>query len=89
MILDGIRLATEGTDLGADMAQEIMDEMMSGRATHNQMASFLTAMRMKGETKDELLGLVKGMRAKAVKVSAPDDAIDLCGTGGTARGHST
>lgn len=82
MIQEGIRLATEGTDLSEDMAREIMDEMMSGRATHSQMASFLTAMRMKGETRDELLGLVKGMRSKAVRVSAPERAIDLCGTGG-------
>jgi anthranilate phosphoribosyltransferase len=82
MIQEGIRLAARGMDLDSEMAQGIMDEMMAGIATPSQMASFLTAMRIKGETKDELLGLARSMRAKAVRVTAPDGAIDLCGTGG-------
>jgi anthranilate phosphoribosyltransferase len=82
MIQDGIRLAAEGENLTAGMTKAIMDEMMAGAATPSQMAAFLTAMRIKGETKDELLGLVRGMREKARKISAPSGAIDLCGTGG-------
>ena len=82
MIQEGIRLAAEGTALSVDLAEGIMDEMMSGKATPSQMASFLTAMRVKGETKDELLGFVKCMRSKAKRVSAPEGAVDLCGTGG-------
>jgi len=82
MIQEGIRLAAEGTDLPVDLAEGIMDEMMSGIATPSQMTSFLTAMRVKGETKDELLGFVKCMRSKAKRVSAPEGAVDLCGTGG-------
>jgi anthranilate phosphoribosyltransferase len=82
MIQEGIRLAVEGTALSVGLAEGIMDEMMSGKATPSQMASFLTAMRVKGETKDELLGFVKCMRSKAKRVSAPEGAVDLCGTGG-------
>ncbi len=82
MIQEGIRFAAEGTNLSVDLAEGIMDEMMSGKATPSQMASFLTAMRVKGETKDELLGFVKCMRSKAKRVAAPEGAVDLCGTGG-------
>jgi anthranilate phosphoribosyltransferase len=82
MIREGIHLAVDGESLSTQMAMDIMDEMMSGKATHSQMASFLTALRMKGETKEELLGFVKGMRSRAVRISAPEGAIDLCGTGG-------
>ncbi|UCE81456.1 MAG: anthranilate phosphoribosyltransferase [Methanobacteriota archaeon] len=82
MIQEGIRLAVEGRDLSSDAASEIMEEMMSGSASPSQVASFLTAMRMKGETKDELLGFVRTMRSRAGKVRAPDGAVDMCGTGG-------
>jgi len=82
MIQEGIRLAAEGTHLSSEMAQGIMDEMMAGAATHGQMTEFMKAMAAKGETKDELIGFVRGMRGKAVSVSAPADAVDLCGTGG-------
>lgn len=82
MIREGIRLAVDGESLSTEMARGIMDEMMSGKATQSQMASFLTALRMKGETKDELLGFVTGMRNRATRISAPEGAIDLCGTGG-------
>jgi anthranilate phosphoribosyltransferase len=58
MIEEGIRLATDGKNLTSDIAYEVMEDMMSGAATPSQMASFLTTMRDKGETKDELLGFV-------------------------------
>ena len=82
MIQEGIRLAVEAKDLTSEMANDIMDEMMSGEAAPSQMAAFLTAMRMKGETKDELVGFVRSMRSRATKVRASPGAIDLCGTGG-------
>ena len=82
MIQEGIRLVVEGRNLSSEMANDIMDEMMSGNAAASQMAAFLTAMRMKGETKDELLGFLKCMRSRATKVRASEDAVDLCGTGG-------
>jgi anthranilate phosphoribosyltransferase len=82
MIQEGIRLAVERKDLSAQVAREIMNEMMTGVATQSQMASFVTAMRMKGETENELRGFVTAMREHAERISAPDGAIDLCGTGG-------
>lgn len=82
MIQEGIRLAVEGKDLTSEAARGAMEEMMSGAASPSQVASFLTAMRMKGETKDELLGFVRCMRSRAGKVQAPEGAVDLCGTGG-------
>ena len=84
-IQEGIRLAVEGTHLSSDDANCIMEEMMSGAAPPSQMASFLTAMRMKGETKDELLGFARCMRSRALRVNAPPKAVDLCGTGGDGR----
>ena len=74
MIQEGIRLAVEAKNLTSDMANDIMDEMMSGEAARSQMAAFLTAMRMKGETKDELVGFVRCMRSRATKVRASPDS---------------
>jgi len=55
---------------------------MSGNATPAQMGGFLMALRVRGETIDEITGAAGVMRAKALKISAPDDAIDIVGTGG-------
>ncbi len=82
MIEEGIRLAADGKNLTSDIANDVMEDMMAGAATHSQMASFLTAMRTKGETKDELLGFVRCMRSRMETVAAPEGAVDLCGTGG-------
>ncbi|MCH2037835.1 MAG: anthranilate phosphoribosyltransferase [Rickettsiales bacterium] len=56
--------------------------IMSGGANPCEIASFLTALRMKGETIDEIAGAAKILRGKAQQIQAPDDAIDTCGTGG-------
>jgi len=82
MIRDAIRLAVERKNLTTEMARAIMFEMMDGSSTPSQIASLITAMRMKGETLDELQGFVSAMRENAVKISAPSGAVDLCGTGG-------
>lgn len=82
MIRDAIRLAVERKNLTTEMARTIMFEMMDGSSTPSQIASLITAMRMKGETIDELQGFVSAMRENAVKISAPSGAVDLCGTGG-------
>jgi len=86
MIRDAISRVIEGGNLTTQEAREVMSEMMSGSATHSQMAAFLTAMRMKGETHEELLGFAQEMRANAVRISAPEGAVDLCGTGGDGKG---
>ena len=60
--------------------------MMSGDATPAQVGGFLMALRVRGETVDEMTGGAQAMRARMVKVAAPADAIDTCGTGGDASG---
>ncbi|MBE0518590.1 MAG: anthranilate phosphoribosyltransferase [Thermoplasmata archaeon] len=82
MIQHAIRDVVEGKNLSTDVAQQVMREMMDGASTSSQIASFATAMRMKGETQDELLGFAKAMRERATPVSCPPNAVDLCGTGG-------
>src|SRR5262249_60803685 len=58
--------------------------MMSGEATPSQMGGFLMALRVRGETVDEITGAVTVMRDKMLRVAAPPDAIDVVGTGGDA-----
>ena len=72
----------EFQNLTQQEAAESMDIIMRGQATEAQIAEFLTALRMKGETIDEISGLALGMRAKANLVPDSKDAIDIVGTGG-------
>ena len=60
--------------------------MMSGEATPAQIGAFLMGLRVRGETVDEITGAVEVMRGKMLKVDAPDDAIDIVGTGGDGSG---
>ena len=76
----------EGRSLDADEAEAAFDIIMSGSATQAQIGAFLMALRLRGETVDEITGAVRIMRAKAVAVSAPADTIDVVGTGGDASG---
>ena len=85
MIQEAISQVIDRKNLSEKSARAVMSEMMSGSATPAQMGSFLTAMRMKGETEDELRGFVTAMRHSATKIVAPHDAVDLCGTGGDGR----
>jgi anthranilate phosphoribosyltransferase len=86
MIREGIAQAVERRSLSSEMASAIMAEMMSGAATPAQIGSFITAMRMKGETEEELLGFAQAMRRGGAKITAPAGAVDLCGTGGDGSG---
>ena len=72
--------------LTRDEAAHAFDRMMSGEATPSQMGGLLMALRVRGETVDEITGAVSTMRAKMTKVAAPPDAIDVVGTGGDASG---
>jgi anthranilate phosphoribosyltransferase len=67
-------------------AETAFDIMMSGNATPSQMGGFLMALRVRGETVDEIAGAARVMRTKSLKIEAPADAIDTCGTGGDASG---
>ncbi len=71
-----------GTTLSADESSRAFDIMMSGATTPAQTAAFLMALRVRGETVDEITGAARTMRAKALSIEAPDGAIDTCGTGG-------
>ena len=71
-----------GKSLTDDEATAAMAEVMEGAATPAQIAGFVIALRAKGETTDEIVGLVRAMRAYSVKVEVGDDLVDTCGTGG-------
>jgi len=75
-----------GTPLSRAEAREAFDVMMSGDATPSQIGGFLMALRVRGETVDEITGAVEIMREKMLPVEAPADAIDIVGTGGDASG---
>jgi anthranilate phosphoribosyltransferase len=75
-----------GASLTRDEAASAFDRMMSGEATPSQMGGLLMALRVRGETVDEITGAVTTMRAKMLGVKAPLDAIDVVGTGGDASG---
>lgn len=77
-----IAKVVDQNNLTLEEAMKAMDTIMSGRATDAQIASFLTALRIKGETIDEITGLAKVMREKANTVQNCRDAIDIVGTGG-------
>jgi anthranilate phosphoribosyltransferase len=82
MIRDIIIKLADRIDISADEAAISMNEIMSGEATTSQIAAFLTALRMKGETLEEITGCARVMRDKAEKVCLSKDAIDIVGTGG-------
>ena len=76
----------DGRTLTSDEARLAMGAVMDGEATPAQLGAFLVALRMRGETVDELAGFARAMRERVVRVEAPDGAIDTCGTGGDGRG---
>lgn len=75
-----------GAALSREEARAAFGVMMSGEATPAQIGGFLMALRVRGETVDEMTGAVEVMRAKMLRVAAPADAIDIVGTGGDASG---
>lgn len=81
-----IAKAATGAPLTFDEAKSAFETMMSGDATPSQIGGFLMALRVRGETVDEISGAVSVMRAKMLPVSAPENAIDIVGTGGDASG---
>ena len=88
MIREAIAHLVAGVSLSETEAAGAMEEIMTGAATAAQIGSFLTALRLKGETVDEVAGLARVMREQAVHVPLPEHirAVDTCGTGGDAAG---
>ncbi len=97
-IVDAIKRVVDGQHLGRAEAESVMDGIMTGKTTDAQIAAFLTALRMKCETVEELIGFAKVMRAKAAPVNPRSGVaaslsgtdremlVDTCGTGGDATG---
>lgn len=81
-----LETVVSGRNLDMPMARAVMDAMMEGAATPAQIGALIVALRMKGETVDEIAGMVESMRAHATIVSLSVDAVDTCGTGGDGAG---
>jgi anthranilate phosphoribosyltransferase len=82
MIKDAINLLIQHRDLSEQEMVDAMRDIMEGKATDAQIASFLTALRIKGETIEEITGAAKVMREKVTSIKAPEMTVDTCGTGG-------
>ncbi len=82
MIKEAIAKLILGTSLSMDEAAAAMEEIMEGQVTPAQFGAFVTALRIKGETVEEIAGMARTMRAKAVPVRVNGSVVDTCGTGG-------
>jgi len=83
MIKEAIVKVVDHEDLNETAMMEVMDEVMEGKATPAQIAAFITGLRIKGETVDEVTGAARIMRKKATRIDARSSIIvDTCGTGG-------
>jgi anthranilate phosphoribosyltransferase len=76
----------DGRTLDPDEARAAMGAVMDGEATPSQLAALLVALRMRGETVEELTGFAAAMRERVTRVEAPADVVDTCGTGGDGSG---
>lgn len=83
MIKDAITKLADRSSLTEQEAESVMREMMDGAATPVQIAAYLMGLRLKGETVEEIVGSVRAMRAKALRIVVADPlVVDTCGTGG-------
>ncbi|MDQ5985216.1 MAG: Anthranilate phosphoribosyltransferase [Syntrophus sp. SKADARSKE-3] len=86
MIREGIAKIVNGEDLKEQEMMTVMDEIMDGQATPAQIAALITALRIKGETVEEVSGAARIMKQKATRIDARSSVIvDTCGTGGDGR----
>ena len=88
-LVGAVRRVADGQNLSIEESYQCMDAIMSGEATDAQIAGFITALRMKGETVEEITGCARAMREKATRIDAGDSphlVIDTCGTGGDTSG---
>lgn len=82
MIREAIMMLSQKKDLSYEMAETVMNEIMSGEASDIQMSAYLTALAMKGETIDEITASAAGMRAHCVRLLNDMDVLEIVGTGG-------
>src|SRR5919201_5856801 len=86
MIVEAIARLVEGQSLTRDEAAATMADIMEERSTPAQFGAFVTALRLKGETVDEIAGMAQVMRRKALHVPTDLPVVDTCGTGGDGSG---
>ncbi len=86
MIREAINNLVSGHSLSMDEAASVMREVMDGEATPAQLGAFLTALRIKGETPEEIAGMATIMREKALRVEVDGPLVDTAGTGGDGKG---
>ena len=83
MLREAIQCAVEGRHLSRAQAAAAVDAMLDGSAPASLIAALLVALRVKGETPDEIAGAAQALRARAARVNVPlDRLVDTCGTGG-------
>lgn len=82
MIQQAIKQLLNKEDLTFDTAKAVMDKIMTGNATNAQIAAFITALRMKGETTEEITACATSMRSIGLKLKHEQDVLDIVGTGG-------
>ncbi len=82
MIKEAIDTLVSGSSLNMEQAAGVMGEIMGGEATPAQFGAFVTALRLKGETVEEIAGMARVMREKAIPVTISEPVVDTCGTGG-------
>jgi anthranilate phosphoribosyltransferase len=82
MIKEAIGTLVKGKALTAEESAQVMEEIMDGKTTSAQLSAFLTALSIKGETSDEIAGLARVMRNKAIQVKVAGPTLDIVGTGG-------
>ena len=86
LVKAALATVVEGRPLSIDDAHAAMGAVMDGEATPSQLAALLVALRMRGETVEELAGFAMAMRERALRVDAPAGIVDTCGTGGDGSG---
>ena len=86
MIVEALAKIVERQHLSRDEAARVMEDIMEDRATPAQFGAFVTALRLKGETPEEIAGMAQVMRAKSLKVPTELPVVDTCGTGGDGSG---
>ena len=83
MIKEAIKKVADKKNLTEAETRAVFEEIMTGRAAHEEIVHFLKALREKGETVEEITGAAKVMREKSVRIDAGADLVDTCGTGGS------
>ena len=86
MIREIIDILVDGKSMNMEQASNVMDEIMEGRTTPGQLGAFLIALRLKGETPEEIAAMASVMARKSLRIELDEPIVDTCGTGGDGTG---